>query len=113
MMAGNAFEPAALKIEHVEALPFDISLREPFRIASIIQCMMGCMLESRLGISAAAHFALAHEAVSFFDLDSYFEHLTDPITGGARVVEGMVEVPESPGIGARPDPEFLARAGRE
>jgi L-Ala-D/L-Glu epimerase / N-acetyl-D-glutamate racemase len=115
----------ALRLVAADAAPyFNIKLsksggiRGAGKVAAVaeaggIQCMMGCMLESRLGISAAAHFALAHEAISFFDLDSYFEHLTDPITGGARVVEGMVEVPEAPGIGARPDPEFLARVGRK
>ena len=121
VMADEALFSAsdALRIIGLGAAPyFNITLsksggiREAGTIARIaeasgVPCMMGCMLESRLGISAAAHFALAHEAVTFFDLDSFYDHAADPIAGGATVRDGMVEVPEEPGLGAVPDPAFL------
>ncbi len=69
-------------------------------------CMMGCMSESRLGVTAAAHFALANEIVRFFDLDSFLEHAEDPILGGVEVEQGRLTVPDAPGIGARPDPAW-------
>ncbi len=72
-------------------------------------CMMGCMSESRLGITAAAHFALANEIVRFFDLDSFLEHSEDPILGGVEIKQGLLTVPDAPGIGARPDPAWRGK----
>jgi L-alanine-DL-glutamate epimerase-like enolase superfamily enzyme len=45
--------------------------------------MMGCMLESRLGASAAAMFAAAHGAFAI-DLDGPLLCAEDPFTGGVR-----------------------------
>ena len=70
-------------------------------------CMMGCMSESRLGITAAAHFALANPVIQFFDLDSCLEHAENRIVGGVEYRGGMITVPEAPGLGAWPDPDYL------
>ncbi len=70
-------------------------------------CMMGCMSESRLGITAAAHFAMSYPIVRFFDLDSFCEHAENPMVGGVEIKNGMITVPDLPGIGARPDPDYL------
>lgn len=35
-----------------------------------IKCLMGCMLESPIGIIAAAHFAAAFENITMYDLDA-------------------------------------------
>ena len=74
----------------------------PAAEAGGVSCMAGCMLESRLGITAAAHLALATEAVVFCDLDSFWEHAEDPIAGGAEIRDGMVTIGEEPGLGAAP-----------
>jgi L-Ala-D/L-Glu epimerase len=109
----------ALRLIEAGAVPyFNIKLsksggiREALRIAHLaevagITCMVGCMLESKLGITAAAHLALASEAIAFYDLDAYFEHAENPIVGGVEIRNGMIDVPDEPGIGARPDPDFL------
>jgi L-alanine-DL-glutamate epimerase-like enolase superfamily enzyme len=70
--------------------------------------MAGCMSESRLGVTAAAHFALAHPIIRFCDLDSFYEHAVDPIQGGVVARGGKLIVPEEPGIGATPDESYLA-----
>lgn len=70
-------------------------------------CMMGCMSESRLGITAAAHFAMSNNMIRFFDLDSFYEHAENPIVGGVETKNGMIAVPDLPGIGAYPDPDYL------
>jgi L-Ala-D/L-Glu epimerase len=75
--------------------------------ASFRPCMMGCMSESRLGITAAAHFASAHPIVRFFDLDSCLEHAENRILGGIEYQGGVITIPEAPGIGAHPDPDYL------
>lgn len=73
-----------------------------------ISCMMGGMLESRVALSAFAHFALAHDNVVFYDMDTcMLGHKADPVTGGVTYDRFNVIVPESPGIGADVSEEFL------
>lgn len=126
LMADEAlFTPAqALRLVEEEAAPYwNIKLSKSggihnaLRIASIadaagIRCMAGCMLESRLGLAAAAHFSLATEAVHFYDLDTCFEQAEEPILGGMDADNGAISIPETPGIGAEPKPETLARLER-
>jgi len=77
--------------------------------AGYIPSMVGCMSETRLGLSAAAHFGLSSPILQFFDLDSHLEHSIDPVEGGMYVEKGVIHVPEEPGIGATPDKDFLKR----
>jgi L-alanine-DL-glutamate epimerase-like enolase superfamily enzyme len=73
-----------------------------------IPCMMGGMLESRVALSAFAHFALAHDNVVFYDMDTcMLGHKTDPVTGGVQYKGFFLEVPETPGIGADANDDFL------
>lgn len=72
-------------------------------------CMLGCMSESRLGITAAAHFACASGIMQFFDLDSFLEHAENPMLGGVEITDGIVTVPDAPGLGVSPDPTFLRK----
>ncbi|WP_276484507.1 mandelate racemase/muconate lactonizing enzyme family protein [Paraflavitalea pollutisoli] len=73
-----------------------------------IPCMMGGMLESRIALTAFAHFAQAHPNVQFYDMDTcMLGHQADPVTGGVRYNGFVVEVPETPGIGADADEAFL------
>jgi L-alanine-DL-glutamate epimerase-like enolase superfamily enzyme len=75
-----------------------------------IPCMMGGMLESRVALSAFAHFATACNNIQFYDMDTcMLGHLTDPVKGGVSFRGFMVEVPESAGIGADADDAFLAK----
>lgn len=76
--------------------------------AAAIPCMVGCMSESRLGITAAAHFGVSSHALKFFDLDSHLEHAEDPIVGGIEIEHGMITIPDEPGIGAMPEPTYVA-----
>jgi L-Ala-D/L-Glu epimerase len=76
--------------------------------AAGIRCMIGCMSESRLGISANAHFASAFTNVVFYDLDSPFEHADDPILAGITYQNHYhLQIPDAPGHGADIDPDFL------
>ena len=83
------------------------------RIAAVAEahglaCMVGCMSETRLGLSAAAHVISARPVIRFADLDSHVDHRIDPVMGGMRIEDGTVIVPDKPGHGADLDPEFLA-----
>lgn len=121
VMADEAvFSPAdALRLIMDEAaLLFNIKLSKSggicnaLKIATLaeaggIRCMVGCMLESRLGLTAAAHFACATDAVQFFDLDTFVEQAEDPIVGGMQVENGHIHLPDALGLGAKPAPEML------
>ncbi len=73
-----------------------------------IPCMMGGMLESRVALTAFAHFALAHDNIIFHDMDTcLLGHKTDPVTGGVRYKGYFLEVPDTPGVGADVDDVFL------
>jgi L-Ala-D/L-Glu epimerase len=74
-----------------------------------IPCMMGGMLESRVALSAFAHFAAAHEQIAFYDMDTcMLGHQADPVTGGVTYDNYRVLLPEGNGIGADVKDEFLA-----
>lgn len=73
-----------------------------------IPCMMGGMLESRVALSAFAHFVLAHDNVLFYDMDTcMLGHKSDPVKGGVQYKGFHLQVPETPGIGADVDDVFL------
>lgn len=77
--------------------------------AAGIPCMIGCMSESRLALTANTHFAAARQNVQFCDLDGCFEHATDPVQGGITYHGYQIELPDAPGIGAEVDPAFLRK----
>lgn len=73
-----------------------------------IPCMIGGMLESRVALSAAVHFAYAAPNVRFYDMDTcLIGHLEDPVVGGVRYAGYDISVPDLPGIGADVDEAFL------
>jgi L-alanine-DL-glutamate epimerase-like enolase superfamily enzyme len=75
-----------------------------------IPCMMGGMLESRVALTAFAHFALAHDNIKFHDMDTcMLGHTADPVTGGVRYNGYFLEIPDTPGIGADGDKDFLKK----
>lgn len=68
--------------------------------AAGIECMIGCMLESKLSVSAAAHLAAAKKIITRVDLDGPFLCKTDPYQGGPCYEEGRITLPQnSPGLG--------------
>jgi L-Ala-D/L-Glu epimerase / N-acetyl-D-glutamate racemase len=88
------------------------------RVTSIAEaagmaCMVGCMSETRLGLSAAAHFISARPIVRFADLDSHVDHTIDPVLGGVEIDGDAVRIPETPGHGSDLDPGFVASCETE
>ena len=65
--------------------------------------MLGCMMESSLGITAAAHLA---PLVDYCDLDGAELLRNDPFEG-MRLREGQIVMPDRPGIGAVPNPKTV------
>jgi L-Ala-D/L-Glu epimerase len=73
-----------------------------------IPCMMGGMLESRVALTAFAHFAAANDTIVFYDMDTcMLGHKIDPVTGGVTYEGYHVVIPEGNGIAADVDDAFL------
>lgn len=73
-----------------------------------IPCMMGGMLESRIALTAFAHFAMAYDNIRFYDMDTcMLGHLADPVAGGIQYNGFKIELPEANGIGASADEDYL------
>ncbi|HKW40934.1 MAG TPA: dipeptide epimerase [Gemmatimonadales bacterium] len=78
------------------------SLREALRMIATARAhgmlvMVGCMIESSLGITAAAHFTPLVDAA---DLDGAALTANDPFVG-ATIDGGQIRLPTGPGLGVR------------
>lgn len=84
-------------------------LREALRIIHVcrahnLKVMIGCMSESSLGITAAAHLG---PLVDELDLDSHLNLLNDPFSG-AEYRDGRIVPNDWPGLGVHPRHTHLA-----
>ena len=78
--------------------------------AATIHLQVGAMLESRLGMTAFAHYALCSPNIIHFDFDTALMFSEDPVTGGIQYkANGVVEVPEVAGLGATIEQEWLRK----
>lgn len=78
-------------------------LREALKMIHVaraqnMQVMLGCFIESSLGITAAAHLS---PLVDYADLDGHLLITDDPVAA-VRIVEGRLILPNRPGIGVEP-----------
>ena len=71
-----------------------------------VECMIGCMLESKIAVSAAAHLAAGKGIITRADLDGPSLCKTDPYTGGPVFEGAKIRMNESPGIGISGVPSF-------
>ena len=79
------------------------SLREALRMIATARShemlvMAGCMIETSLGITAAAHLA---PLLDYADLDGAALLADDPYVG-ATIDGGRITIPNAPGLGVRP-----------
>lgn len=76
--------------------------------AAGLTCMVGCMLEAKIGITASAHLAAARPVITYADLDGILLHAEDPFTGGVTVEGDELVLADAPGIGVAVDEGWLA-----
>jgi L-alanine-DL-glutamate epimerase-like enolase superfamily enzyme len=69
-----------------------------------LQVMLGCMIETSVGITAAAHLA---PLVDWADLDGNQTVVDDPFVG-VRVEQGRLILPDGPGLGVQARPSERA-----
>ena len=79
-------------------------LREAIAIADLareagIECMLGSMMEPRISITAAAHLAIAHPAITMIDLDPPAWFATDLPRGGFVQDGAWLRLSGGPGLG--------------
>ncbi|MBF0498809.1 MAG: dipeptide epimerase [Candidatus Riflebacteria bacterium] len=79
-------------------------LRSALRICSVaelhgVECFMGCMMESKLSVTAAVHLACAKSIITKCDLDSPSLCSQDPVRGGISIDGPWLTVPDAPGLG--------------
>ena len=108
----SMFSPAdALKIMQLHAADYvNIKLMKcgglsnALRIVSAaevygVECMIGCMLEAKVSVTAAAHLACAKGAITRIDLDGPALCASDPVAGGASFNGKYIELSDAPGLG--------------
>jgi L-Ala-D/L-Glu epimerase len=72
---------------------------------------VGGFMESRLGMTANAHLALANDHIVHCDFDTPLMFTEDPVIGGMQYKEkGVIEVSETPGLGAAIDENWLSKS---
>ncbi|HKZ66246.1 MAG TPA: dipeptide epimerase [Chitinophagaceae bacterium] len=69
--------------------------------AAKMHLQVGAFMESRLAMTAFAHFSLCSPMIEHFDFDTCLMFSEDPVTGGSIYQKnGVVKVPEVAGLGA-------------
>ena len=69
-----------------------------------VECMIGCMLESRLSVAAAAHLAAGQRIITRADLDGPSLCAVDPYTGGPLFNGPEIAMSDNPGVGVEAVP---------
>ena len=65
-----------------------------------VNCMIGCMLESSIGVAAAAHIAVAKSSIiTKVDLDTPALGKYDPVTSGVIFDNSEIRITDLPGLG--------------
>ena len=72
-----------------------------------VECMIGCMLESKIAVSAAAHLAAAKGIITRADLDGPSLCKEDPYTGGPVYAGSRIVMNDTYGMGITGVPGFL------
>lgn len=66
-----------------------------------VECMIGCMLEAKVSVTAAVHLAAAKSIITKIDLDGPVLCSEDPVEGGAIFNESAITLENTPGLGIK------------
>jgi L-alanine-DL-glutamate epimerase-like enolase superfamily enzyme len=81
--------------------------------AAGMHMQVGGFMESRLGMTAAAHLALSNDHIQHCDFDTPLMFTEDPVTGGIQYLDnGIIQVPDTPGLGAEILEAYLQKSER-
>ncbi len=79
-----------------------ISIAESYRAP----VMIGCMIETRLASSTGLAVAHSRPGVKYTDIDGYVNVITDIAESGVQFKDGLLELPDNPGIGCTLKEEY-------
>ena len=105
LIEARACDLLNIKLAKTGGLRGAIEVAEAARRAGI-DCMLGAMMEPRISITAAAHLALAHPAITMIDLDPPAWFASALPRGGIVQEHGVLRLVGGPGLGLellRPD----------
>lgn len=105
LLEARACDLLNIKLAKTGGLRGAIEVAEAARRAGI-DCMLGAMMEPRISITAAAHLALAHPAITMIDLDPPAWFASALPRGGIVQEHGVLRLAGGPGLGLellRPD----------
>ena len=66
-----------------------------------LYCMVGCMLESPIGIAAITSFAVSKPNLFYADLDAIALIKNNPINGGAKIIGNTITLSDDIGLGIK------------
>lgn len=67
--------------------------------ANGVACMVGSMIETKIGITAAAHFAASHPNIQYFDFDAPLMLAKDLVLGGVIYEASKMKFSNENGLG--------------
>ncbi len=70
-----------------------------------VDCMIGCMLESKISVSAAAHLAAAKNCITMVDLIGPSFYKIEAYEGGPMFIGGTIKLGDANGIGINAFPK--------
>lgn len=81
--------------------------------AAGLHLQVGAFMESRLAMTAFAHFSLCDASIQHYDFDTSLMFSEDPVDGGMEyLANGIIRVPEVAGLGATVGEKYLRRMER-
>ncbi|GIO26878.1 dipeptide epimerase [Ornithinibacillus bavariensis] len=101
--AENVLEQAAADLINIKLMKAG-GIHEALKIANLanvfgISCMVGSMIESKIGITAAAHFAASQPNIAYYDFDAPLMLSGDLIDGGIQYKGSRIVFGDSFGLG--------------
>jgi L-Ala-D/L-Glu epimerase len=66
-----------------------------------VECMVGSMIETKLGITAAAHFAASKKNITRYDFDAPLMLAKEIVDGGIQYNSRFITLPNEPGLGIK------------
>lgn len=99
-LAAKACDWINIKLQKCGGLGPGLAIAEIAQAAGV-PCMVGCMIETRVGILQAGHLVLAHPNIQAADLDGHTFLASDPVSGGGVLRNGKLAIGTEAGLGVR------------
>ncbi len=94
----SACDGVNIKLAKAGGIPGGLEIGRVVRAAGA-KLMIGCMNETKLGITAGAHLVASLGGMDYVDLDADLFLRKEPVKGGIEREGGTVRIPDKPGLG--------------